>query len=334
MREVRDWRAVYLAFLITLGTAMCSVVGCGSRADNEAGSAPSGRVSRGTIGVSLLTLQNPFFQVIGDAIRQEAAKEGYEVVVLSADEDIVKQGNHVKDFIASGASAIVLSPCQVKAIGPIIREANEAGIPVFTVDIPSKLPDVEIVCQVASDNLGGGKQAGKAMIEALGAEGGKVAVLHFEQAESCQLRVQGFQEVIDAHQAAGGPKIEISGIYEGGGTKDRGGKVTEDLLQSTPDVRGIFAINDPSALGALAALEKAGKADQVVLIGFDGQPDGKMAIRDGKMYGDPVQFPDRMGVEVTKAIIRHFQGEAVPKELLIPTEFYDKAQADKDASLR
>ena len=342
MLEARCRRAALLTFLVLFSSAAGLVVGCGSNAEkgtaapasSAATPSASGDASRGTIGVSLLTLQNPFFQVIGDHIRDEAAKEGYEVVVLSADEDIVKQGNQVKDFIASGASAIVLSPCQVKAIGPIIREANQAGIPVFTVDIPSKLPDVEIVCQVASDNLGGGRQAGEAMIRALGAEGGKVAVLHFEQAESCQLRVQGFREVIDSHNGSGEPRIEITGVYEGGGTKDRGGKVTEDLLQSTPDVRGIFAINDPSALGALAALEKAGKADQVVLIGFDGQPDGKMAIRDGKMYGDPVQFPDRMGVEVTKAIIRHFQGEAIPKELLIPTEFYDKAQAEKDASLR
>lgn len=290
--------------------------------------------SRGTIGVSLLTLQNPFFKVIGDNITDEAKKHGYDAVVASADEDIVKQGNQVKDFIVNGYSAIVLSPCQIEGIGPIIREANEAGVPVFTVDIPSRLADVQIVCQVASDNFGGGQQAAQAMIKALGPEGGKVAILHFHQAESCQLRVKGFRDVIEKHNASGAGALEIVAELEGGGTKEKGGKTTEDILQSFPDIRGIFAINDPSALGALAALEKAGKLQQVTLIGFDGQPDGKLAIRDGKIYGDPVQFPDKMGVEVVRAIVKHFQGDAVASEQLIPTEFYGKAEAEKDPTLQ
>ena len=105
--------------------------------------------TRPAIGVSLLTLQNPFFQVIADNIGAEAEKHGYQVIVLSADEDVVKQGNQVKDFIVQDVAAIVLSPCQADAIGPIIREANAASIPVFTVDIPCRLPDVKIACQMA-----------------------------------------------------------------------------------------------------------------------------------------------------------------------------------------
>jgi ribose transport system substrate-binding protein len=310
-------------------------LGCTSQSDRAAapeGTAPTG--SQGTIGVSLLTLTNPFFQVIGDHLTEEAARHGYGTTVLSADEDVIKQGNQVKDFIVSGVAAIVLSPCQVEAIGPIIEEANEAGIPVFTVDIPCKLPNVRIECQVASDNYGGGRQAAEGMIEALGGNGGKVAVLHYAQAESCQLRVQGFQDRIREHNASGAPPVEIVAVLEGGGAKDRGAKATEDLLQSTPDIAGIFAINDPSALGALAALERAGKAERVVLIGFDGQPDGKRAIRDGKIYGDPVQFPDKMGVEVVRAIVQHSQGEELPPEKLIPTSFYRQADALQDPELR
>jgi ribose transport system substrate-binding protein len=310
-------------------------LGCTQQSERAAapeGAARSG--SQGTIGVSLLTLTNPFFQVIGDHLTEEAARHGYRATVLSADEDVNKQGNQVKDFIVSGVAAIVLSPCQVEAIGPIIREANKAGIPVFTVDIPCNLPDVKIACQVASDNYGGGRQAAEGMIEALGGNGGKVAVLHYAQAESCQLRVQGFQDKIHEHNASGAPPVEIVAVLEGGGAKDRGAKATEDLLQSTPDIAGIFAINDPSALGALAALERAGKAERVVLIGFDGQPDGKRAIREGKIYGDPVQFPDKMGVEVVRAIVKHSQGEELPAEMLIPTSFYRQPDALQDPKLR
>jgi ribose transport system substrate-binding protein len=294
---------------------------------------PSGK-KKGMIGVSLLTLDNPFFKIIGDHVAVEASKSGYDALVVSADKDIAKQGNQVKDFIVKKVDAIVLSPCDPKSIVPIIQEANAAGIPVFTVDIPCQEAGVKIVTQIATDNYGGGKEAAKAMIEALGAAGGKVGVIHFKQAQSCILRVKGFREVIDAHNAGGGSKVEIVSELEGGGAKDIGYKAAEDALQANPDLRGFFAINDPSALGARAAVEKAAKADQVVIIGFDGMPEGKQAIKDGKIYADPIQFPEQMGVQVVQAIVRHSKGETLPAEILIPTRLYRKADADKDAALK
>ena len=300
---------------------------------SSAGNTPS-KPTKGTIGVTLLTLQNPFFKVIGDNITSEAAKLGYDTIVLSADNDVARQANHVKDFIVRKCTAIVLSPCESRSIVPVIQEANAAGIPVLTVDIPCNEPGVKLLTQVATDNFGGGKMAGEAMIEALGSAGGKVAILHFKQAESCRLRVKGFREVIDAHNAQGGPKIDLVMELDGGGAKDVGYKAAEDALQATPDLRGIFAINDPSALGARAALEKANKTGQVTIIGFDGQPEGKQAIKDGKIYADPIQFPDRMGVEIVRAIVKHSKGEDVPKELLIPTSLYRKADGQNDPSLK
>ena len=73
---------------------------------------------------------------------------------------------------------------------------------------------------------------------------------------------------------------------------------------------------------------------QVKLVGFDGQPEGKQAIKDGKIYADPIQFPDKIGVETVRAILKHFAGEAVPAQLLIPTGLYRKADGEKDASLK
>src|SRR5204863_4608957 len=127
-------------------------------------------------------------------------------------------------------------------------------------------------------------------------------------------------------------KIEIVAELPGGGVKDQGYKAAEDLLQAHSDLAGIFAINDPSALGARAAIEKAGKAAQIKLIGFDGQPEGKQAIKDGKIYADPIQFPDKIGIETARAIVKHFAGEAVPAQRLIPTALYRKADADRDSS--
>lgn len=300
--------------------------GCG---DPEAPPAAGGG-DRGLIGVSLLTLENPFFKVIGDTITAEGAKHGYETLVVSGDKDVAKQSNQIKDFIVKGAAAIVLSPCDSKSILPVIAEANAAGIPVFTVDIPCNEPGVKIVTQIATDNEGGGREAAKAMIEALGEAGGKVAILHLKQAESCILRVKGFRAVVEEHNATAAGKLEIVAELESGGAKDIGFRAAEDALQAHPDLRGIFAINDPAALGARAALEKAGKAEQIVIVGFDGQPEGKQAIKEGKIYADPIQFPDQMGVKVVDAIVRHSKGEELPPQILIPTQLYRKADAEAE----
>lgn len=322
--------------LLILGLA-AGLLGCGKTET----SAPSGSATptaaparKGTIGVSLLTLDNPFFKVIGDNITAEGAKYGYDTIVVSGDKDVAKQSNQIKDFIVKKCVAIVLSPCDSRSITPVIQEANQADIPVFTVDIPCHEPGVKIATQVATDNYGGGKEAARAMIEALGEAGGKIAILHFKQAESCILRVKGFREVIDQHNASSKSKIDIVTELEGGGAKDIGYKAAEDALQAHPDLRGIFAINDPTALGARAAMEKAGKADQIILVGFDGQPEGKQAIKDGKIYADPIQFPAKMGVQIVQAIIKHSKGEELPPQMLIPTSLYRKADAEKDPDLK
>lgn len=290
--------------------------------------------SRPVIGLSVLTLTNPFFQEIADNLRDEAARQGYDVLVVSGEFDVARQQNQVKDFIVRKVSAIVLCPCESKAIGPAIQEANDVGIAVFTCDIACLAPGARVVSHIATDNYEGGKQAARAMLEALGDTGGKVAILDYPAAESCLLRVAGFKEVIDSHNHDGGARVNIEAELPCGGVKDQGYKSAEDLVQAHPDLAGIFAINDPSALGARAALEKADKDDQVRLIGFDGQPEGKRAIKEGKIYADPVQYPDRIGRETAQAIARYFEGEKVPAQILIPTGLYRRADARKDTELK
>ncbi len=320
------YAGIQLLMLIALSAAILSPISSGA-ADRPA--------SKGAIGVSLLTLTNPFFKVIGDNITRVAEKEGYSVVVESGDFDVAKQQNQIRDFIIKRVAAIVLSPCDSKSIGPAIQEANEAGIPVFTCDIKSLAPNAKVVTHIATDNYQGGKMAAQAMIEALGDGGGKIAILDAKEIESCLLRVKGFKEVIEAHNAAGkGAQIQIVAELPSTGQKERGYKSAEDCLQAHGDLSGIFSINDPSALGACAAIEKAGKADQIKVIGFDGQADGKQAIKQGKIYADPIQFPDRIGTKTMETILAYFEGDRVPAEILIPTALYRKADAMKDASLK
>ena len=291
--------------------------------------APEKRV----IGVSLLSLANPFFTEIADGLKEEAAKSGYDVIVVSADNDVATQDKQLRDFLVRRVDAIVLSPCDSKGIGESIRAANAAGVPVFTVDIACLAPGAEVVSHIATDNYAGGRQAAEAIREALGGHGGRVGILDYREVESCLLRVKGFKDAVAEHNAknASSP-IEIVAELLCGGQRDRGYKAMEDMLQAHPDLAAVFVINDLSALGARAALEKADKADRVKLIGFDGQPEGKKAIGEGKIFADPIQYPGRIGRTAAEMIAQYFDGQRVAKEILIPTGLYRKADAVRDGN--
>lgn len=322
---------VPLAAITSLSMSIL-VAGCGNKSDTNGPHADVPDKSKSTIGVSLLTSTNPFFIDMGQSIQKEASANNMQTIVTSADYDPAKQNDEVNDFIAKKVSAIVLNPADSRSIGTAIQAANKAGIPVFTADIASLSKDAKVVTHIATDNLSGGRLAGQAMVEALGGKG-KVAILDNPVTESVMLRTRGFEEVINQHNATGPGKIEIVVKLPGGGEKDKSFKATEDIMQSHPDVTGIFAINDPSALGAVAALEKANKAGQVKIVGFDGQPEGKQAIRAGKIYADPVQFPDEIGQKTVQCIVKYMAGESTPAQILIPTKLYKKADALADKSL-
>src|SRR2546430_6765278 len=159
-------------WLLTLALTALLPLGC-----SPSGPAPStgSASSKKVVAFSVRSLTIPFFKVIGDSMADEAAKHGYEVLIVGSDFD---EQNQVKDFIVKKVSAIVLCPCDSRTIiGPAIQEANAAGIPVFTANIGCLAPGAKVVCHIASDNYSGGKQAAVAMIEALGDAGGQIAIL-------------------------------------------------------------------------------------------------------------------------------------------------------------
>ncbi|MBI2299490.1 MAG: substrate-binding domain-containing protein [Armatimonadetes bacterium] len=273
-------------------------------------------------------MNNPFFKTIADSLSAEAGKAGYRVEAVSGDFDVAKQQNQVKDFIVKKVAAIVLCPCDSKSIGPAIKEANDAGIPVFTADIACLDKTVKVISHIATDNLQGGRLAADAVVEAVGGKG-KVAILDHPVVESVMLRTKGFKARLAELNKQPGNHVEVVATLPGGGDKAPSLAATQDLIQSHPDLNAIFAINDPSALGARAALEAAGKADQIKIIGFDGQPEGLQAIKDGKIYADPIQFPDQIGAKTAEAILAYLNGEKPAAETLIPTKLYRKADAEK-----
>jgi ribose transport system substrate-binding protein len=254
-------------------------------------------------------------------------------VLTAGDFDIGKQKNQVSDFIVQDVAAIVITPIDSKSIGTSIAEANRAGIPVFTADIKATAEGARVISHVATDNYQAGRMAAKALVEALGGRG-KVGIVDHPEVESVIMRTRGFLDEIEDQRKQSGTNIQIVSRLAAGGAKEKAFQVTVDMLQAHPDLDGIFAINDPSALGAVAAIESAGKAGKIRIISIDGLPEGRQAIRFGKIYADAIQHPDLIGKKTVEAIEAYMSGEEVPTEILIPTDLYHQEDAMKDPTLR
>ena len=278
-----------------------------------------------TIGVSIQNREAQFYQDMERGMKDEAAKYGYTVVVVDAARDNAKQQSQVEDFIAQKVSAIVLTPYDSHAIGSAIVEANSASIPVFTADIANASKDGKVISHIASDNVQGGAEAGKLMCAALPGHVGTIAIIDEPAVTSVQDRVKGFRQAITANC----PGVTIVADVDGGGERAKASSTMEDILQAHKDIKGVFGINDDSALGAAKAVQAAGLQAKIAVIGYDASPDARTAIAKGAMYGDAIQHPDQIGVKTIDAIHDYFGGKTPPASIPIAVGVYTKADAGK-----
>ena len=313
---MRRTSTILLALAALVALALTG--GCGKKAEQNS---QPGSSSSFTVGVSLLTRTHPFYQDLEAGLKESATAAGYELLVTAGEFDVAKQKDQIQDFIVRKVNAIVVSPCDSKSIGTTIKAANDAGIPVFTVDIACLAEGVKIVTHVASDNIEGGRLAAQAVAQAINGSG-KVAIIDHPEVESVIQRVKGFEEEI-----ANYPEITVVAKLSGHGVKDQAFRTAEDILQANSDLAAIFGINDDSALGALAAVEKAGKQGSVKIIGFDAVPEARAAIKAGKIYADVIQKPREIGQKAIEAIKTYAAGGVVDAKTLIPCALFTQADA-------
>ena len=285
---------------------------CGDEASQPAAPTPGvgsvetvQRLDGVSVGVSLLTRGHQFYRDLEEAMQTEADKYGIELMIESAEFDPNKQVDQLDNYVTQGVDAIVVCPCDTESIGTTITRVNRAKIPVFTADIASAKGDV--ACHIASDNVQGGRLAAEALVEALGPNGGKIVIVDDPVHSSVVDRVKGFLEILESH-----PEIEVMARQSGDGKRDVAHNVMENLLQAHPGMTGVFAINDDSAIGSLAAIEAAGRKGEIVIIGYDATPEARRLIDANDIYADAVQYPDRIGRATIQAIADHLNGEQVP----------------------
>jgi ribose-binding protein len=307
-------KLTFLAAAAATLLAACSQQGPGESAPSAASTAGGAAGGKPVIGLALSTQNNPFFVELKDGAQKAADASGVQLVVVDAQDDPARQISSVEDLIQKHVSVILLNPTDSSALAGAVQSAQRANIPVITLD--RGVDGAEVASHIASDNIAGGKMAADFLSKQLGGKGNIIELQGVAGTSAARERGKGFDDEI----ATTGMKV----VAQQPANFDRaqGLSVSENLLQGNSDVQAIFAQNDEMALGAVQAL--AGKNKKVLVVGFDGTPDGKKAVQDGQMAATVAQQPEeigRLGVETAKKLI---DKQPVDKSIAVPLKLLTK----------
>ena len=273
-------------------------------------------------GATYMTMNNPFFIALNDGIKEIVEAKGDKVIALDPSLDQTKQIAQIEDLIAQDVAAIFLNPVDWKGVRPALEMAEKAGIPIINVDAP--VFDLELVdAVVASNNYNAGVLVAEDVLKRLAGDTAKVVLLEHPTAKSSIDRTQSFVDTTEDM-----PDIEIVARQSSDGQLEIAMPVMENIIQAQPQIDVVMGVNDPTAMGALAALQAAGRADDVLIYGVDGAPDAKKMIKEGKITATAAQSP--MGIGRTAAEIAYeiLAGNTVQKETLVPVTLIDASNVD------
>lgn len=304
-------KKIHVAFImaIMLVLAACSTEAPGTKKESKS----TGGEGDLKIGFSISTLNNPFFVTLSDGAQAQADEMGAELIVIDAQDDAAKQASDVEDLIQQGVDLILINPTDSEAVVATVQSANDAGIPVITVD--RSAAGGEVVSHIASDNKAGGVLAGEYMVSLLG-ESAKVAELEgIAGSSAARDRGAGFNEIAEG-------KLDVVAKQTANFNRAEGLTVMENILQANPDITGIFAHNDEMALGALEAVEAAGK--DIKVVGFDATDDAVKSVEEGKLAGTVAQKPEMIGKKAVEAAVQSLNGETVEASIPVELELIKK----------
>lgn len=304
-----------LAALLTL--LVLFLTGCGDavslEGEGDVAEGPAEQVAPEdmTIGLSLSTLNNPFFVSVQEGVEAAAEESGSTVQTVDAQDDSAKQQNDMSDLIQQNVDIILVNPVDSAAIETSIVSANDAGIPVITIDRSSD--GGQVVSLVASNNVVGGEMAAEYIIEQVG-EGANVVQLEGTPgASATNERGQGFENIASE-------SLNVIDSQTANFNRAEGLTVMENLLQSHDDIQAVFSQNDEMALGAIEAITAAGLSDEIVVVGFDGTEDGLASIENGDLDASVAQQPQEMGRLAVETAYSYMAGETVEENVASPLE--------------
>lgn len=312
--------ALLLTAALALSMAGCNAVsidGSSTSSNNNdtSGAADTGS-GTGSVGLSISTMNNPFFVTLAEGAEAKANELGVELISVDAGDDSAKQAGDIEDLISKGIKVLIVNPVDSDAVAPAVETAIGKGIKVVSVD--RVVNGVEVDCSIASDNVAGARLAAEYLVEQAG-EGAKAVELEGVSGASATIdRGAGFHEVADE-------KLNVCASQTANFNRAEGMSVMENMLQANPDVQCVFAHNDEMALGAVEAL--GGK--NVLVAGFDATDDAIAAVKEGRMAATVAQKPDLMGATAVETAQKLMAGESVEKSIPVEVKLVTKDNADE-----
>ncbi|MCH1966476.1 MAG: ribose ABC transporter substrate-binding protein RbsB [Paraclostridium sordellii] len=294
----------FLSIILTIVLASFMLVGC-SQTDKKTKK----------IGLIVSTLNNPFFVDLKKGVEKEAKELGYEVVVLDSQNDPAKEVSNMEDITVKDVDLVLLNPVDSDSAVASVMIANNADLPVMTVDRVSN--GGKVLSHIASDNIAGGDMAAKFLIDKLGNKGNIVELEGIAGSSATRDRGKGFEDGIK------GSNLKIIAKQSADFDRTKGLSVMENIIQSKGDINAVFAQNDEMALGASKALEDA-NMNNVLVVGFDATDDAVDAVKKGTMAATVAQQPILIGETAVKVANKYLNGEKVddfiPVELQLVTK--------------
>ena len=267
-------------------------------------------------GATYMTLNNPYFVALNNGIKDVVEANGDILIALDPALDSDKQIDQIEDLISQNVDAIFVNPVDWKSIRPALLKAKEAGIPIINVDSP--VYDTDLVdCIISSDNYNTGVICANDMMAKL--DSAKIVILEHPTAKSAIDRTNGFIDTI-----AGLDQYEIVAQESSQGQLEQAMPVMENIIKENQEIDVVMALNDPTAMGAFAALQDSGREKGVLIYGVDGAPEAKQMIIDGKMEGTAAQSPITIGITAATVAYDILVGKTIEKEIFIDIIFIDE----------
>jgi len=270
-----------------------------------------------TVGLSISTLNNPFFVDLRDGAQAAAKRLNVNLVVLDAQNDSAREASQIEDLIQKKVAVIAINPTDSDAIAPTIRKVQGAKIPVITVDRGAN--GVTVAAHIASDNVAGGKMAAQYVAKRLKGKGNVVMLEGIAGTSAARDRGKGFRDGLKGYTG-----IKLVAVQTADFDRAKGLSVMENILQAQKKVDAVFAQNDEMALGAIQAITAAKREKEMFVVGFDAIADALAAIKAGTMAATIAQQPKVMGRLAVENAVKIIKKQRVNKFTPVPLKLVTK----------
>lgn len=304
-------KAEHKAFLGVLGLGVmlciCTALLYHSRNKNSEGISPY------KIGAIYMTMNNPYFEVLNEEIKAIVKEKGDILITRDSVMDNEVQNKQIEEMIEDGMDILIINAVDWKGVSKGLKKAEEAGVPVIAVDA-EVYEDSLVEGTVTSDNYMAGKLCAENLMHER--KGAKILFLIQSNNKSALDRIQGVKDVLDA---ADWPYTVVDEV-DCKGQLEVAEPLVEEKLKKNEKIDVVISLNDPSAMGAMSALDAAGLLQEVLVYGIDGAPEAKRMIKEGKMQATIAQSPMEVGRITAQRVYEVLKGKEIPENTVIPVE--------------